>query len=92
MNELCPTYAAAAFSIANTLGNISGTVLIQSLGLIMKTFGNTSSSWAIIFVAMGVFNLLGKFLSISKNSKSLKALLYHGFTQMVKFKNGLSQR
>ena len=64
MNELCPTYAAAAFSIANTLGNISGTVLIQSLGLIMKTFGNTSSSWAIIFVAMGVFNLLGKFLFI----------------------------
>ena len=71
VNELCPTYAAAAFSIANTLGNISGTLLIQSLGLIMKTFGNTNSSWAIIFVAIGVFNLIGNNSFSDSNSNLL---------------------
>ena len=60
INELCPPYAAAGFAVANTLGNVSGTMLLQSLGPILETWGKTQKSWGIIFGVMGIFNIIGK--------------------------------
>ena len=59
MNDIVPQYAAVGMSIGNTFASMMGFVAPTVAGVLLKTYGNSVSTWITVWLICGVIMLGG---------------------------------